>query len=417
MTAQPTLDFGNWTPAVRLCACGKPVRIARTRCGACEDARRKPKPKPCIFCGTAFVGHHRKLFCQNQCLLDYNAAWREVLPPRTGRNAPRKPKNHCSECGKELRCCSGEFCTSCRRVVLMRRTKERQAVPRICELCGKEWKQKTKASYKTDCHGKPHCGRQGKYCPACRQISDRILKFGVEWEPVSETTVFERDGWKCGACGISTPKELLGTMEPNAPSLEHLYPISLGGAHSYKNCALSCRACNSNKRNHVSLEPRLKGVTDFAPYKIAKYRAQQLDHKQMPCACGCGEYFVPSRKNKSGCKHGHWYRTEAGQRLLAQLGDSTFLPKSWRGPYEPLIVDPDSRLGKKLAALHQRQEAATARAAARVVGIQPLPVTSHRSNMALGRAEHTALSRSGMSVAAYVKANLLLLSPSCHTLS
>src|SRR5208337_1752150 len=32
------------------------------------------------------------------------------------------------------------------------------------------------------------------------------------------------------------------------------------------------------------------------------------------CACGCGETFTPSHSNITGCKHGHWYRTPAGQR-------------------------------------------------------------------------------------------------------
>jgi len=231
-------------------------------------------------------------------------------------------------------------------------------------------------------------------------------------------TIFERDGWRCGSCGIDTPKELIGTMATNAPTLEHLYPVSLGGAHSYKNCGLSCRACNSNKRNKIEMEPRLAGVTDFSPYKRAKFTAQKQDEKQMLCACGCGEYFAPIRKNKSGCKHGHWHMSEARQEQdYANYGTEPMRP------YVPLEVDPKSRLGKKLATMRLRQASQQARQVKHLEARRrtakpvdtplPLPKKSTHPSAKLRTAPHTALSRSGLCVSDYVKA-VLACSPCVH---
>jgi 5-methylcytosine-specific restriction endonuclease McrA len=61
--------------------------------------------------------------------------------------------------------------------------------------------------------------------------------------------IFERDKWTCKCCGVKTPKKLRGTIEDNAPELDHIIPISLGGTHTKDNAQLLCRACNISKSN------------------------------------------------------------------------------------------------------------------------------------------------------------------------
>lgn len=51
--------------------------------------------------------------------------------------------------------------------------------------------------------------------------------------------VLDRDGWRCQFCGIKTPKKLRGTIEPNAPELDHIIPITKGGEHSGSQHAVS----------------------------------------------------------------------------------------------------------------------------------------------------------------------------------
>jgi 5-methylcytosine-specific restriction endonuclease McrA len=65
--------------------------------------------------------------------------------------------------------------------------------------------------------------------------------------------IFDRDGWKCQICGTKTPKALRGTYKPNAPELDHIVPISKGGAHHPSNCQTSCRSCNARKSDGMPM--------------------------------------------------------------------------------------------------------------------------------------------------------------------
>lgn len=59
--------------------------------------------------------------------------------------------------------------------------------------------------------------------------------------------VFSRDKWKCRCCGINTPRSKRGSIDDNAPELDHIIPISEGGEHSKKNTQCLCRKCNQTK--------------------------------------------------------------------------------------------------------------------------------------------------------------------------
>ena len=63
--------------------------------------------------------------------------------------------------------------------------------------------------------------------------------------------VLARDGWRCKLCGKRTPKRLRGTTHPDAPEIDHIIPLALGGAHSYANTQCSCRDCNGKKGARV----------------------------------------------------------------------------------------------------------------------------------------------------------------------
>lgn len=64
---------------------------------------------------------------------------------------------------------------------------------------------------------------------------------------VNPFAVFARDGWKCKACGVDTPRDKRGMTSNDAPELDHIVPLSKGGAHSYENTQCLCRGCNRSK--------------------------------------------------------------------------------------------------------------------------------------------------------------------------
>lgn len=75
----------------------------------------------------------------------------------------------------------------------------------------------------------------------------RALKAGAAAGPAfSNADVFERDGWVCGLCsepvdrGVSYP-------DPLSASLDHVVPLSRGGAHSFENVQLAHLVCNVRK--------------------------------------------------------------------------------------------------------------------------------------------------------------------------
>ena len=75
----------------------------------------------------------------------------------------------------------------------------------------------------------------------------RVAKNGCASERFKTTDIFERDKWKCKMCGCKTPKALHGGLEPNAPVLDHIIPLSLGGPHTKANTRCLCRQCNGKK--------------------------------------------------------------------------------------------------------------------------------------------------------------------------
>ncbi len=77
-------------------------------------------------------------------------------------------------------------------------------------------------------------------------------------EEVSFEYICERDNWKCQICGKRVSK-LKKWPHPLSPSLDHIMPISLGGAHSITNIQLTHLKCNLSKQASVGYQLRLTG--------------------------------------------------------------------------------------------------------------------------------------------------------------
>lgn len=74
----------------------------------------------------------------------------------------------------------------------------------------------------------------------------RARELGVAYEPISPRYIFERDGWRCGICHNLTLKSKK-VPHPQAPTLDHIIPMSVGGPHLKSNVQCACFECNWRK--------------------------------------------------------------------------------------------------------------------------------------------------------------------------
>lgn len=179
------------------------------------------------------------------------------------------------------------------------------------------------------------------FCPECAAEKDRYLR--VWHEPVNRIKVFQRDKWTCQHCGVATPEWLRTVLGDCQPTLDHILPVSQGGAHSYFNTQLLCRKCNQDKGDDVTREPRLAGVTDLAPYRTAAYPPNgKRGRQQQPptsCACGCGKEFIPYVTGNGQYAMGHWNRTPERRAALATSGGRYAEPIAGGWPSDKLEAE------------------------------------------------------------------------------
>ena len=238
--------------------------------------RRGSKPRQmwahkCKHCGDGFESRAEDaMYCGQRCKL---AAWRVGNPEKNKvLRSKQSPKllcayfaGHCSTCGCAV---GGKLrqvdCLSCRKSrsrSAAREASKTLAIAKhrvlgrvvLCVECAGEF---------CPLYGASHC----TLCDVCakarareaqkvgKKRRDARIRGASTGEPVYRLRVFARDGWKCKLCGIVTPRELMGSMAHNAPELDHIDPVSKGGAHTNANTQCLCRSCNGWKSDRTMAE-------------------------------------------------------------------------------------------------------------------------------------------------------------------
>lgn len=217
------------------------VKYTRTceACG-CEFVMRRPS-------GQAIKGEAQEgRFCSRECRwtpAKMRAARRQII-------GLLQRRRECGGCGAVFtvrqpnqRCCSHEC-----------RAKMRSVAQDIyaCRVCGSEFEYVMSN------------GRPSAFCSdGCRaQAKARLKRIGRSGRKakrrratvgkVDPLQVFRRDGWRCQSCGVHTPSKKRGSYDADAPELDHIHPLSKGGAHNYLNTQCLCRRCNGLKSDKVS---------------------------------------------------------------------------------------------------------------------------------------------------------------------
>lgn len=120
-----------------------------------------------------------------------------------------------------------------------------------CEDHGKRsWLEKARAEGRVN-HGAWNDRRRDAYHRRRALKSQAATGEAVDLEKVAA-----RDRWKCGICGKRVHKSKVWP-HPLSPSLDHLVPLSQGGAHDPANVGLAHLVCNTAKNNRGGNEQLL----------------------------------------------------------------------------------------------------------------------------------------------------------------
>jgi hypothetical protein len=122
---------------------------------------------------------------------------------------------------------------------------------RACEFCGEVVPMKSNQR----CCGKPEC-RLAKKSLDMRvggwMKARRAQQFTTQVGRVDVLAVFIRDEWTCGICGGPVDPSLKWPDRMSA-SLDHIVPLSKGGAHVMENVRCTHLTCNVSRGNRMDI--------------------------------------------------------------------------------------------------------------------------------------------------------------------
>ena len=192
-----------------------------------EKRRGKRPPTPCRDCG--LPKGRRGQYCAS-CL-----AARQ--PTRGLRQLQPKP---CRDCDGEFQPTGTHafYCEPCR--------KEHEALQRKANRAKPENIEKAKARLRKRLATDQEY--RDKYYSALRQRKtrrrNRLLR--IESQPYRPVQIYERDGWRCHLCQGRIKKGVV-VPHPLAPTIDHLVPISAGGADAPSNVRAAHFLCNARR--------------------------------------------------------------------------------------------------------------------------------------------------------------------------
>lgn len=231
--------------------CSKSCTDAAYRARAVER-RAAARPTVCAECGAAVVqasiGRPRR-FCSAKCTqrVSNRAQNRRRLP------APRSSARICEHCGEMFTPARRDqvYCVKRCRVNAgyARRARGdalRQGVTfeRQCVECGSTF-QALKDNAKW-------CSQTCRI-RTCRRDESRRRVPGMRAALYADREIFERDGWTCQIAGCGKPVDrTAGRRHPLGATIDHVIPLSRGGADEPGNVVTAHWRCNREKSNRVT---------------------------------------------------------------------------------------------------------------------------------------------------------------------
>jgi 5-methylcytosine-specific restriction endonuclease McrA len=237
--------------------------------------------KRCAQCVTEFATRKANaLYCSDFCRTRAREARRPARPGRGYRTLRcewcDRPFRSCNPARTCSRACYGKLltlanngaacplpvkdCIGCGGAFIAR-------APRI-SYCSSECRHQHLGTTPSDGPRVRTCGcgaespplyRQGGWtCDACKAETRRrgkrmrrARKAGATAERISPTDIYERDGWTCQLCGRPVARAK-AVPHPQAPTLDHIVPLSKGGDHTTSNVQCAHFRCNSLKGDRTA---------------------------------------------------------------------------------------------------------------------------------------------------------------------
>lgn len=240
-----------------------------TRCRRQAERAKRPKDVRCSWCDAELVraDSTRAYSCDMECAHAYRM-WRngnsskpwprvsfEVTLTcrdcgetwtRRGNSATMRPQPRCRDCREAERRAKAEA-----------RDRERAYRPRfiagVCLRCGDAFVMDRQQFD----NGNRYCSKQcSKRASHDRR---RARKRGAYVEDVRRAEVFARDNYTCHICG--KPLAMGETApHPKSPTIDHLWPLALGGTHEPSNVRAAHFLCNSRRGDRVEAQQMVLAV-------------------------------------------------------------------------------------------------------------------------------------------------------------
>lgn len=227
----------NFRSAQHRRALGIPTRQELIHRAACRQNHE------CFWCGSTFQPKRkgRDKYCSRECCFAFKAARSHLMDQMSASH--KVIRNRCYGCGERFDAAQpARWCS-------MRCRDSFGYEPKTvtCKECGAHWQ--TQYGDKRYLFCSESCSV--KNARRIRRKMDRARLRRAQVERVDPIKVFDRDAWRCQICGRKTPRERRGSINSNAPELDHIVPLSVGGEHSYRNTQCACRSCNASKGSQV----------------------------------------------------------------------------------------------------------------------------------------------------------------------
>ncbi len=217
--------------------CGTTHRQTGKRCFRCTTLRSST-PTECAWCGTTFPAHPKTgtTYCSARCC---NIA-------TSGGKTCDLDWKHCT-CGAWFAQRPGRrWCTpDCKPAPVGYVSVIGAPIDRTCMDCGMTWV------------GERRAGAAQRRCDECQAAATkeqrraerhrrRAAKRGADSEKFLATEIHDRDLWTCQLCGKRMSKTQ-AVPHPDAATIDHIIPISVGGTHTRANVQSAHFMCNSIK--------------------------------------------------------------------------------------------------------------------------------------------------------------------------